>query len=205
MNKRTFVTTVVCILTVSLLGVGCETMAGSAGTGAAVGGITGGIIGHQRGRGWEGAALGAALGGLTGIVVHDVRSRRSRTPEETLTYYEEEHNYRPEQGRKMEIERARVSPSEVRAGERAEAVMEYAVLGMGPGGTEVTETRALMRGGRTVRELSAEAFNRQDGTWVSTMQFEVPSDAEPGVYTLSQRVQGAGLSISGTSQFEVIP
>lgn len=204
MNKRTFVTLAVCLLTVGLVAAGCETMAGSAGTGAALGAGTGAIIGHQSGRAWEGAAIGAVLGGITGAVVHDVRERRARTQQETLAHYQEQHNYQPDQGRMMEMESVRVAPSEVRPGGRAEAVMEYAVLGMGAGGTEVTEAWSFMRGGRTVSELSARTVNRQDGTWVSTLQFQVPEDTEPGVYTMSQRVQGGGLNISGQSQFEVV-
>ncbi len=44
----------------------------------ALGGATaGGIIGHQRGRGLEGAAIGAGLGGLGGNVIGGAQDQRN--------------------------------------------------------------------------------------------------------------------------------
>jgi len=48
---------------------GCTTTQKGAGTGAAVGGGLGAIIGHQSGETAKGAALGAAIGGLGGALV----------------------------------------------------------------------------------------------------------------------------------------
>jgi len=45
---------------------GCTTAQQGVGAGAMLGGATGAIIGHQRGRAGEGAAIGAGLGALAG-------------------------------------------------------------------------------------------------------------------------------------------
>ena len=50
---------------------GCTTTQRAAGWGAAVGGLTGAVIGNQSGRAGEGAALGALIGGAVGTVFDD--------------------------------------------------------------------------------------------------------------------------------------
>jgi uncharacterized protein YcfJ len=45
--------------------------------GALGGAAAGGIIGHQSGRGLEGAALGAGLGGVAGNVIGDSQDQRN--------------------------------------------------------------------------------------------------------------------------------
>lgn len=47
-----------------------------AGTGALLGGALGGVIGHQSGRGLEGAALGAGVGGVGGYAVGNEKDKR---------------------------------------------------------------------------------------------------------------------------------
>lgn len=49
-----------------------------AGTGALLGGAAGAIIGHQSGRGLEGAALGAGLGGAAGYAVGNEKDKKAR-------------------------------------------------------------------------------------------------------------------------------
>ncbi len=45
--------------------------------GALGGGVLGGIIGHQSGRGLEGAAIGAGLGGLGGNLIGGAQDQRN--------------------------------------------------------------------------------------------------------------------------------
>ena len=65
-------------LMLSLFLAGCTTTQKTAGAGTALGAAAGGIIGHQSGRGWEGAALGGVIGGLTGALAGDAREDRDR-------------------------------------------------------------------------------------------------------------------------------
>jgi len=203
MRNRKFLALVAIVVLAGLVSAGCETMAGSAGTGAGLGAATGAIIGHQQGRGWEGAALGAALGGMTGMIVHDIRAQRTQSPEAVQEEYIERGEWEPEsQDRILEMRRAAVEPRELQRGQTGRARMEYDVIGLG--GSEVVETREIRRGNQVIGQLSSEAFTRSDGTWESSQPFDITSDMEPGLYTMVQRVRGDGLDISRSSQFEVV-
>ncbi|MBP7949318.1 MAG: hypothetical protein KA004_06650 [Verrucomicrobiales bacterium] len=69
-------------------GVSCNTYAPNTKAGAAIGGLTGaglgGIIGHQSGRGLEGAAIGAGAGiiagGLLGAAADDRNAANNQPP-----------------------------------------------------------------------------------------------------------------------------
>lgn len=177
---------------------GCQTYGEGAGAGAAVGAIAGGIIGHQSGRALEGAAIGAALGGLVGLIAHDIKVQRAKSRQQTV----EQYNYTPSQGEVLSIEEYFVSPGVARPGERITASLQYALLGASEG-TQVTETRRLLRGEKVIAELSSKKFTRQDGTWLTTQDFTLPNNLKPGEYTLDQRVETSESRISGLAAFVV--
>ncbi len=178
--------------------VGCQTYGEAGALGAALGAGTGAIIGHQSGHAGEGALIGAALGGLTGLIAHDIKAHKERDATGTATEYE----YQPSQGEMLTLENAQALPSTVRRGNMVEASIQYALLGTG-GGTRVTESRSLRRGNEVIAEVSSKTFTRDDGTWVSTQQFKIPQNIDPGTYTVVQVVQTAQSRISGSSQFRV--
>ncbi|MBI4559577.1 MAG: hypothetical protein HY706_18475 [Candidatus Hydrogenedentes bacterium] len=200
MSKRNFLRIGTVLLTAAGLVIsGCQTAGGSAGLGAALGAGAGAIIGHQSGHAGEGALIGAALGGLTGLVVHDVKARKAREREATAAQY----NYQPSQGEMLTFEEASAMPNTVKQGNMVEGSIQYALLGTAQGGATVTETRVLKRGNSVLSEMSSKQFTRTDGTWVSSQQFKVPQNLEPGQYSLVQTVQTAKSRISGTSEFTV--
>lgn len=178
---------------------GCQTYGEAAGLGAGAGALAGGIIGHQSGRAIEGALIGAAVGTAAGLIAHDIKVRRQRSREETIAAY----NYVPAQGEMLTLERSEVLPATVRPGEMAEASVQYALLGVGPG-VQVSEQRSLMRGDRLIADVSTYNFNREDGTWVSSQPFRVPTNLEPGQYTIVTTVRTARSAISSQSQFNVL-
>lgn len=178
---------------------GCESYGKSAGLGAALGAGAGALIADDHRVG--GALVGAVAGAAAGLVVKDIketRARKARDAQATAETY----SYTPSQGQSMVFENSQVLPSVVRRGNMVEASMQYALLGS-PGGTDVTETRSLMRGDREISQVSSQMFTRTDGTWVSTQQFRIPQDLTPGEYTLMQRAYTARSSVSGTTQFYV--
>ena len=198
---KQYTTTLACLALAACLvlgAAGCATHGRAAGAGAAIGAIAGGIIGNQSGNAAEGAAIGAALGAATGAISHDVKARRQKTREQTVAEYQ----YQPAQGMELHFEEANVLPSVTSAGKLLEASVQYALLGA-QNGVNVVESRKLLRGDRLVAELSEKTFTRADGTWISTSQFRVPGNLQPGVYTLMQRVRAGTLQISGASQFTV--
>jgi hypothetical protein len=185
-----------CCLLISLTG--CETTGQSAGLGAAIGGAAGAIIGHQSGHALEGAAIGAAAGGLAGWFIHDVRAERKANREKTVETY----NYEPSQGEVLSLEESFVTPNVAAPGDTITASLQYAIIGSG-GSTKVKETRRLLRGEKVVAELSSKQFSREDGTWVTTQQFKLPSNLKPGQYSMIQRVETDQSSIFGTAEFTV--
>ena len=78
MKKKTIIsvlTSAFVLSAVSCAGPSNDTERGAA-TGAVLGGITGAIIGHQKGRGAEGAAIGAVGGGLLGGAVGNQQDKK---------------------------------------------------------------------------------------------------------------------------------
>ena len=188
----------VAVITLAIVHLGCETTGQSAGLGALIGGGAGAVIGNQSGHALEGAAIGAAAGALTGVVVHKIQARRARTAEETAQQY----SYTPTQGLKLQMERSEVMPNPTSRGQEVESQVQYALLGAGAG-MEVTETRALLRGGQLIQQVSSESQVRTDGTWVSSQRFRLPSDLQPGVYSVSARISTAQHVVSSSSDFVV--
>ena len=182
MNKQTTLWLSVALAgCLALASSGCQTYGEAAGLGAGTGAIAGGIIGAQSGRTVEGAIIGGLVGGAVGLIAHDIKARRMRSKAETEAAY----NYTPAQG------------------EMAEASIQYALLGTGSG-IEVSEQRSLMRGDRMIADVSTHNFTRDDGTWVSSQPFRLPSNLEPGQYTIVTTVRTMRSAISSQAQFAVL-
>ncbi len=181
-----------------LCNAGCQTYGEAGALGAALGAGAGAIIGHQSGHAGEGALIGAALGGVTGLIAHDIKARKQKDRAATATEYD----YQPSQGEMLTLENAQALPSTVRRGNLIESSIQYALLGTG-GGTQVTETRELRRGEEVIAEVSSKTFTRDDGTWVSTQQFKIPANVQPGTYKVKQVVRTAISRISSVTQFRV--
>jgi predicted small secreted protein len=187
MLKRKLVVSIVGLICVALVTAGCETMAGSAGLGAALGSGTGAIIGHQSGHTVEGALIGAAVGALAGIIVHDIKARQTRNAQQTVAAYQ----YTPDQGVKIVGESGAASPTAIRPGGTVTTSVQYAVLGAGASGITVKETRTLRQNGRIIKQVSSQDFVRTDGTWESTQEINFPSNAPAGTYEVAQTVSAA--------------
>lgn len=177
---------------------GCQTYGEGAGAGAAVGALAGGIIGHQSGNALEGALIGAAAGALVGVIAHDIKVRRQKTREETIETYK----YTPSQGEVIQIESTDVVPLVAAPGSTITASLQYAII-TGTAGTPVTETRQLRFGEKILGDLSSKKFTREDGTWLTTQEIQLPSNLKPGEYSIIQRVETPQSSVFHTATFTV--
>ena len=195
-KKRILAGMVTCCLLITMAG--CQTHGEAAGLGAVLGGTAGAIIGHQSGHGLEGAAIGAALGGLSGLIIHDIKVQRAKTQQQTVETY----NYTPNQGEVLALEESYVSASEYRRGDMVRSTLQYAIISPN-GRTQVKETRSLNRGSQVISQISSKTFNRDDGTWITTQEFQLPRDLSPGRYALVQRVDTGTSTIFGTTEFTV--
>ena len=198
MQRRPIRGIMVATLIAALAAAGCETAGGSAGVGAAGGALAGAIIGNQSGHAAEGALIGAVVGGLAGYGIHKLRTRQTRTPEETASDYK----YEPEQGFMLELRDGEVSPKTVKPGDTVTATVEYATLGTGAG-VEVEESRTLRKGNEVLAELDRETVTRTDGTWQNALEFKVPKSAKAGEYTVTQRVKASGVTYQKDPSFRV--
>lgn len=190
----------ICALAVSSFGtMGCQTAGGSAATGGAIGAGLGAVIGNQSGHAGEGALIGLAAGALTGLIVHDVKIRKQRTREETV----QEYNYTPQDGQRLSFEHARVEPHVAHRGDRVEATAQFALMGAGQSGVELTETWVLRDEQNEIAQLSSYTRTRTDGTWVSTLPFRVPENLRPGDYHIAYHAQTHQGGISGRADFVV--
>lgn len=177
---------------------GCETYGQAGGLGAGLGAAAGAVIGNQSGHALEGAAIGALVGGAAGLIAHDVKARRERTREETVQTY----GYTPTQGLMLQFERAEILPNNARPGERIQSTIQYALLGAGAG-ISVREERSLLQGDRVLGQVSSETFTREDGTWVSSQELQIPNNMGPGIYSVDTRVTAGNSVISGRANFSV--
>jgi len=200
MKKKAFYAAAAALVCILILEAGCQSYGQTAGLGALIGAGTGAAIGSASGEAGAGALIGAAVGGLAGLVAHDVRARRVRDQRATASDYA----YQPAQGEVLRMENVQAAPSTVKLGNLVEASMQYALLGTGPGGVSVVETRQLRDGANVLAETSGTVV-RTDGTWVSTQTFEIPQNALTGTYTIVQTVQTPQSRVSGTSTFTVAP
>jgi uncharacterized protein YcfJ len=81
-NQYAFLCAATAALTAAAVSAGCQGVTPATGAvgGGATGATAGGIIGHQSGKTWEGAAIGGALGALSGAVVGLDQQAKSQNP-----------------------------------------------------------------------------------------------------------------------------
>jgi hypothetical protein len=112
------------------------------------------------------------------------------------------HNYKPGEGQVLILEGESTTPEAVAPGHVIKGTVHYALLGAGPNGAIITETRELTRNDKLVG-VSTHTVRRTEGTWVSTQDFRLPPNAPPGEYKLTQRVETPRAKVAGESLFQV--
>ena len=204
MKKNRFWTNVAVLLSIAMTVVGCETAGQSAGLGALIGAGAGAAIGGRHHAG-EGALIGAAVGAMTGLVVHGVKTQRTKDAQQTAQAYQQKSSkpYTPEQGLKIYGSDANITPTKVKPGQMVSASVEYGVLGSGSNGVKVNETRILRQNGAVLRELSEQDFNRTDGTWQSSLDIDIPPSMNPGQYEIVNRIASQGVQYERALVFTV--
>lgn len=198
MRRKKWFTGVSMMVCLGLALAGCETAGGSAGTGALVGGALGAIIGNQSGHAGEGALIGAALGGLAGWGIHAARNRQLKNAQQTYQDY----NYKNDDGFKLDMRGASVSPGTVAPGQSVTTKYEYATMGTG-NGVDIEQRRVLKKNNEQLVELEREVISRTDGTWESEMEFGVPKNATPGTYVVSHGVKAGNSAYDRDITFDV--
>lgn len=88
----------------------------------------------------------------------------------------------------LELIGCTVTPEKVQRLQQASVRLEYAILGAGRNGAEVTEIKSLWYGKRKVARLASDRVQRTNGTWESVLTFTIPASADNGKHTIKQEV-----------------
>ena len=190
---------VVLVLTLGLSG--CATIednpktAVGAGVGAAAGAVLGGLIGRNT----TGVVIGGLLGGLAGGVIGQYLDRQDRTRAQAATAV----GYDPAQGDVVRVEQVQASPTAVSAGGTVHLLVTYTVLApQADRVVTVRETREVRHHGTLVANPTTE-FQRQGGTYTSSLPVTLPRSAVRGTYEVSTSVVVGDRLSRGLTTFHV--
>lgn len=183
---------------------GCATLEEHKGaaTGAAVGATTGAVVGAlagAKGHKTEVAIIGGLVGGLIGGVIghyaYDVRRNR----EETMQKY----SYQPSSGTLIRIEEVSVIPNTLRAGEKVDLNVTYAVLTPDPNiDVNITEIREIRFHGELVGRPEVNVV-RKGSTYSSSIPLFLPKNAKKGTYNVIFTIQAQNSKDSREINFYV--
>ncbi len=98
------------------------------------------------------------------------------------------HNYCPTGGCVIRLEEVKLQPVQIVRGDTLFLTTKYTILTPENVPVPITISRELMYKGKSLGRVKAMNSNNTNGTYVQTLNFTIPADAEPGVYTLVTRV-----------------
>ncbi|NQT86933.1 glycine zipper 2TM domain-containing protein [bacterium] len=191
----------ICVLLAALLASpGCAWYEANKKTvwGAGIGAAGGALIGGAY-KGKKGAVWGGLLGALAGGAVGQYLDRKDRSAAETKA----EHQYKPEQGTRLELMAVGSDPTQVAPGSDVKLQATYAVMAPNDQqSVKVTETRKITLNGQKVAETTAE-MDRTPGTYSSIVPISLPPDTQRGTYQLHVTLAAAGQTSQQSSAFTV--
>jgi len=172
---------------------------GGAATGAALGAIIGAATGSPATGAWVGAATGAVVGGVGGYLYAEHRNSQLRSSQAAAQTY----NYSPAQGALVDVNRVYVNPSQVRPGGQVSLGMDYTILT--PNNVPVTSTlyREIRMGGTMLGQPYQTQVTNSNGSYSDQVNYGLPSNAQPGNYTVISRVTNQYGSAEKVSSFSV--
>ena len=100
------------------------------------------------------------------------------------------------QGNVVSVDNVTASPSTVRPGQQVNLGMNYTILTPDNAPVSVTLTREIRYGGNLVGSPYQTTVSNANGSFNDNVSYSMPSNATPGVYTVTSRV----MSSYGTSQ-----
>jgi hypothetical protein len=164
---------------------------GGAATGAAIGSIIGAATGNPATGAWVGAAAGGVLGGVGAALYASHRNSEIRSSQSAAQAY----NYQG-QGNVVSVDNVTASPSMVRPGQQVNLGMNYTILTPNNAPVSVTLVREIRYQGNLLGSPYQTTVSNANGSFNDNVSYSLPSNASPGVYTVTSRVT----SSYGTSQ-----
>ena len=173
---------------------------GGAATGAALGAIIGAASGNAATGAWVGAAAGGLLGGVGGYLYAEHRNSEIRSQQAAAQAY----NYNPSQGNVVvDINRVSASPPQVQAGQQVTLSMDYTILTPDNAPVNSTLYREIRLGGSMVGQPYQTQVTNAGGTFTDGVSYGLPSNAQPGTYTVISRVTNSYGNAEKVAYFSV--
>jgi hypothetical protein len=180
---------------------GCSTIEENPKTalGAGVGAAGGAVVGGLAGGGSTGAVVGGLLGALAGGAVGQYMDRKDKDGSQAAA----DTGYSATQGNLVDVQRVEAQPSAVQPGTSVNLNTTYTVLTPNPNQTvPVQETRQVTHNGQVVANTSG-TFQRQNGTFTSSLPITLPSNAQRGTYQVTTTIAMGDKQDTGTATFVV--
>ncbi len=119
-----------------------------------------------------------------GIVWDRFQTQQTQEREATIA----RHNYCPTGGCVIRLEEVRLKPVETSPGSTLTLTTKYTILTPENLPIPITISREVVFQGKSLGRVKAMNSNNNNGTYEQDLNFTLPSDATPGVYTLITRV-----------------
>jgi len=119
-----------------------------------------------------------------GITWNRFQTQQTEEREATIA----SHNYCPTGGCVIRLEEVKLQPVEVPPGATLTLTTKYTILTPENLPIPITISREVVFHGKSLGRVQAMNSNNNNGTYVQDLNFILPPDATPGVYTLITRV-----------------
>jgi surface antigen len=186
--------------------IGCantQTREKGAGIGALTGAVVGGAIGYAIDDSAEGviigALAGAAIGGVTGYVI----GKQLEDRDETAHEYQRE-LAAPGVDEVLDIKRVTLDPDFVEPGGLLDVNLVHAYVGPVDQEQDFEVELMLVDEGGAILLSQAQTQVYENGTYASTITFEVPAELEPGRYGIDVSMHTGGVTDNASAVFNVL-
>ncbi|MBN1475449.1 hypothetical protein JXA47_01720 [Candidatus Sumerlaeota bacterium] len=183
MQTRTIALTLTLILAFGGL-LACATSEQSAGLGALTGALVGAGVGYAIDDSAEAAIIGGLAGALAGGVIGYIVGEKLEDQDETLRNNPDirEVYEQPGVDEVLDIRRLRVTPDQLRAGERVEINVVHSYVGpvdrVQPFDIDVT----IVDSSQQVIAQESQTHEYENGTYSSRIELTIPESLPPGSY-----------------------
>ncbi|PIE72424.1 MAG: hypothetical protein CSA20_08065 [Deltaproteobacteria bacterium] len=172
--------------------------------GAGTGALAGAVVGQMLGKSTEATLLGAAIGGALGYAVGwqiKSQARQVYTQQQTRQLVADTGG----QKKVVQVRSESVEPKkQFKPGEKVTVRVTYIILDSQQQKVAVHEKKTLWFKGAQQAVFEDTTINRENGTWESSITFQLPSDVEKGDYQVRQDIYSGQTRDSANVQFSVI-
>ena len=166
-------------------------------TGMIIGGVVGGVLSNNKGKG---VVIGAATGAIIGGVGGHYRDKQIAPRDEVI----KRRGDSQAPGDVIEVDGGSINPESVTAGGTVESSVHYTALASTEGQQiKLRETRTI-EGSNGVVQLADREVTRAQGSHTSSIKFTMPNDFPKGDYTMVTTVSDGKQSKSVRSPLQMI-